>query len=647
MAKVRLDKTSFASGELSPLLAGRTDLQVYSNGAAKLTNVVVHPTGGIMRRAGLRYIGTSPGFGRLLSFGFNTEHLYLLLLTHHRLLIYENGHLISDILSPWAETHLKQLSWTQSADTLLVVHPDVPPKRITRKGSQTWEVSDWLFAAAEGGRIHQPHHKFVNEDVALHPSGTTGVITISAAANTHPFHRDHRGTRFRLDDKEVLIVAVPGTGGVANPENDFFYDKADALVIESLVSNSATKHWTEQAFSAVRGYPICVSFHQDRLVIGGSRELPNRLWLSRSSDLFNFDLGEGLDDHSIEFAILSDQLNAIRAVFSGRHLQVFTSGAEWMVTGDPLTPTNIQLYRQTRIGSATDRNVLPRDIDGATVFVPRNTHQIREFLFTDIEQAYQAADLAILSHHLVNDPIDMDYDPNGRLLYVVMNDGTIGTLTIYRQEQMTAWTTQQTNGLFVSIAVVGDYIYTLVNRWGQYYIEMFDSALNVDSGLLGYAELAKEKWVGLQHLEGRTIKVVAENSVLSDMIVEDGTITLAEPARTVQAGLSYTHIIEPLPPEFPGGAIGQGSKIRPVSITFRFENTYSLRLDTGLGPADVPFHRLGEWHLDTPPVGFTGEKTVRASGWRQEAKQAIWRISQDTPLPFNLLSVTTEIGLSN
>ena len=79
-------------------------------------------------------------------------------------------------------------------------------------------------------------------------------------------------------------------------------------------------------------------------MIGGSRDLPNRLWLSRTGDLFNFDLGTGLDDQAIEFGLVSDQVNAIRGVFSGGHLQVFTSGAEWMVSGTPLTPASIQLH---------------------------------------------------------------------------------------------------------------------------------------------------------------------------------------------------------------------------------------------------------------------------------------------------------------
>jgi hypothetical protein len=181
--------------------------------------------------------------------------------------------------------------------------------------------------------------------------------------------------RFRIEQREIEITAV--ASGMS----------ATATVKETLKSTNAVKDWEEPAFSSRRGWPVSCGFHQDRLVIGGSRDLPNRLWLSKSADLFNFDLGEGLDDEAIEFAILSDQVNAIRGVFSGRHLQVFTSGAEFMVTGDPLTPGNVQLKRQTRIGSPTQRYIPPRDVDGATLFVARSGRELREFLFADVEQA--------------------------------------------------------------------------------------------------------------------------------------------------------------------------------------------------------------------------------------------------------------------
>ena len=57
MTTLRLLKTSFTAGEVAPPLLGRSDLAAYENGAARLRNVFIHPTGGVTRRAGLRHVG--------------------------------------------------------------------------------------------------------------------------------------------------------------------------------------------------------------------------------------------------------------------------------------------------------------------------------------------------------------------------------------------------------------------------------------------------------------------------------------------------------------------------------------------------------------------------------------------------------------
>ena len=632
MSRLTLHKTSFTSGEISPRLLGRGDLSAYENGAAKLHNVFIHPTGGISRRGGLRYVDTAPGDGRLVSFEFNTEQVYLLMFTDLQVDAYRDGVKVASFTTPWTEAQIKQIVWVQTADTLLVTHPDVAPKKITRTSDSSWTVTDWAYIEKDG-RITQPHHKFADDDVTLSASATTGTVTLTASDDV--FVAGHAGIRFRLENKEVEITAVTSA------------TQATALAKETLASTAATKDWEEQAFSAVRGWPLSVNFHQDRMVIGGSRDLPNRLWLSKSSDLFNFDLGTGLDDEAIEFAILSDQVNAIRAVFSGRHLQVFTSGAEWMVTGDPLTPGNVQLRRQTRIGSPTDRTVPPRDVDGATLFVPRNGPGLREFLFTDIEQAYQATDLATLAQHLIEVPVEQDFDTSTRLFFMVLENGDLATVTIFRSEQVTAWSLQETAGDFRSVAVVGNTPTFLVSRSGGVFIETLDDGLNVDSGLSGTSASPKSTWTGLDHLEGETVAILADGAEQGAKTVSAGAVTLDEPASTTQIGLAYTHTVEPLPPAIQTARGGtQGGKIRPVAITLRLQDTAVLRLDTGRGFINVPFKAFGNTLLDSPPQSFTGDKTVRALGWRKDGTEPLWRIEQSTPLPFTLLSVTTEININ-
>lgn len=632
MTRIRQVKTNFTAGEVSPELLGRGDLRAYDNGALALRNLFIFPTGGVTRRAGLAYVDTAAGNGRLIAFEFNSQQTYLLALTDEQIDIYLNGSKIQTLTAPWPESDIPQVTWTQSADTLLMVHPDYPPKKLTRGSGGTFTLTDWIFYS-ENGRSEQPYFKFADSAVTLTPSGTTGSMTLTASAAV--FDSDHVGTRLRVQDKEVVIDTYNSATVVT------------VTTIEDLPNTDATIDWVEQAFSEVRGYPSSVAFHQDRLVIGGSRDMPNRLWFSKSGDLFNFDLGEGLDDEAIEFAILSDQVNAIRGIFSGRHLQVFTSGAEWMVTGDPLTPTNVQINRQTRVGSVIDRYIPPVIVDGATLFVARNKQEIREFLYTDLEQAYQATDLALLSRHIIEKPIDQDFDALRRLLFIVREDGKFATLTVYRAEQVAAWTLHETLGTVKSVSVVGDVVYLLVERDGNFLIEYFDDTLNLDSALTGEAETPTVTWSGLDHLEGQTVSIIADGVVQDNAEVTTGSITLAQPASAVEIGLPFTHIIEPLPPTVSGEG-GFGLKTRLVEAIFRLKDTQALKLDVGRGSKDITLKEIGDTPvLDAPPPTISGDIRVRALGWQQSGENPLWRIEQSVPYPFTLLSVTAELKIND
>ncbi len=628
MSRIPTIKTTFTSGEVTSDLLGRGDLTAYDNGALKLRNVFIQPTGGVIRRSGLRYIDTALGSGRMMAFEFNSEQTYLLVITNLKISIYANDVLEITLDAPWTEADIPQLAWTQSADTLLLTHPDYPPKKLVRSGTGSWSIIDWIFYTDQN-RIRQPYYKFAGSDVTLTPSATAGSITLTASANI--FQTGHTGTRLRIGNKEVQIISVLSSTVVS------------ATVIETLVSTTATIDWEEQSFSPVRGYPATAAFHQDRLVIGGSRDLPNRMWFSQSGDLFNFYPGTGLDSEAIEFGIFSDQVNAIRGVFSGRHLQVFTSGSEWMVTGDPLTPANVQIKRQTRVGSMTNRYIPPIDVDGATLFAARNGQELREFIYTDVEQAYQSTDLALLSRHIITTPIDQDFDQRRRLLFLIRADGKFATLTVYRAEAVAAWTLHDTDGQAISVSAVGDNVYLLIKRGDNYFIELVDDTLHLDSALSGESGTATTLWAGLGYLEGLSVSVVADGKIESDKTVSSGQITTDNPAKMIQAGLPFTHIIEPLPPANVS-EIGYSRAVRLVEATFRIKDTAAMTLDVGRGLKDIALRQIGTGSiLDAPPTPISGDIKVRAYGWKNDTSKPLWRIEQSHPLPFSLLSVHTEI----
>lgn len=618
---MRRIKTNFTAGELAPELLGRVDLRAYENGARRLRNVLILPTGGLTRRPGLRHLATLPGPARLIAFEFNTEQTYLLVFTDGAMRVFMGDAQVAEVPGPWTGAMLDQLAHTQNADTLILLHPEMPPQRITRTGHTSWTVAPFTFA-------REPFRRFAPPEVTLAASGTEGSVTLSASAPV--FQPGHAGVRFRLGGKRLRISAVLDA------------QTASAEVEETLPGTAPTADWDEAAISPVRGWPVSACFHQDRLVLGGTRDLPNRLFLSRSGLLDDFDLGTGLDDQAIEFALLSDQVNAIRAVFSGRHLQVFTSGAEWMVSGDPLTPSSIQLHRQTRIGSPVDRMVPPVDVDGATIFVARSGQAVHEFAYTEVADTYQSNDLGLIARHLIDRPVSMAYDQRRRLLHLAMADGRIATLTLYRAEQVTAWCAQETAGKVRALAEVDGTVYAVVERFGTHRLERFDDTLGLDAALSGEEATPRAVWSGLAHLEGRRVGVLADGAPQGDRIVTDGAVALEEPAREVQIGLRFSHVIEPLPVEL-GGAFGvRAAPLRLVSVTFRVLETAALSVDLGRGAFPVPFRRLDTPLLDTPPPRFSGDVSLRGLGWRRDALSPLWRVEGDAPLPLTLLSVTTE-----
>lgn len=81
MARYPLLQASFAGGELSPRLYGRSDIAKYQTGAEVIENFIVRPEGGLMRRHGTRYAGDAKSHSavsRLVPFIFSTVQAYVL-----------------------------------------------------------------------------------------------------------------------------------------------------------------------------------------------------------------------------------------------------------------------------------------------------------------------------------------------------------------------------------------------------------------------------------------------------------------------------------------------------------------------------------------------------------------------------------------
>ena len=124
--------------------------------------------------------------------------------------------------------------------------------------------------------------------------------------------------------------------------------------------------------------------------------------MSKIGSFFNFDVGEAADDDSINLVAATGDSHEIRYLISNRDLQVFTATGELYVPtylNQAITPTNAQIRMQTPYGTSF---VTPASIDGSTVFVQKNGKNVREYLYSDSEDAYTSSTISTLASHTVS-----------------------------------------------------------------------------------------------------------------------------------------------------------------------------------------------------------------------------------------------------
>ena len=200
-------QTNFSTGELDPLLRARVDIPQYANALAKATNVIIQPQGGVRRRPGTKHIFELPNSStpsaangvRLISFEFSVDDSYMLCFVAGRMYVVKDGALVTNInasgnnyltVSDITGAMLSSICWTQSADTLIVVHPDLQPIKIVRGATDSsWTATTITLDSIPKYAFTQT---FTNPATTLTPSAVAGNITLTAGAAV--FHNGRTGT---------------------------------------------------------------------------------------------------------------------------------------------------------------------------------------------------------------------------------------------------------------------------------------------------------------------------------------------------------------------------------------------------------------------------------------------------------------------
>ncbi|MCT4552148.1 MAG: hypothetical protein N4A44_00610 [Alphaproteobacteria bacterium] len=684
MQKSYTKSNNFRFGEVN--YSGLENLgSKYKNNTSFLQrNMQVEETGQIKRRPGLKKISDLEENAKIISMQTSIEDKYILAIGESKIRVFKDDKLICTISkSPFKKEILSSLQYISKDNKIFVTHPDIETKVIVKESDTNWKIQniefdidsytgesfepfayfedmqnkgikatpiiidpedlDWDQEGAgewvlnpDWMERNEPAYTFVEDESTPPPQ-----VEITCSDIYDIFNFDCKNIKMRIGDGEYRITHVVTTrkllGEIIKLPTDF-KEKNPSV--------------SEQAFSKKRGWIRSINFYQNRMVVGGSKSLPKRIWMSKTDNFFNFNLGSAYDGDAIEFDILSQNEETIQTIFTGRHLQVFTNNAEWIVTGFPITPTSIQLQKQTELGSNQDNYLSPQFIEGSTIFISKNKSEVCEFFFGEIEEQYQTENLVSLSNHLLNKPLETSYNKNEKIYFIVNNDGSLATLTMSKNYGVRSWGLWETKGSFISVESLNEETYVVVRRNDKPYLEKFDfTELNTYTDceitisreddkrdnifeIIDYPELLKIK--DLKEQTNAIILAIGDGEFLGEPIIENDAIKLQKPVNNLRLGIAYRHILAPSPEMI------EFKKIRLLEVSFRLSESKNLSIDTGQGIKNISLKEYdnSETFLSSENIKgtFSGDINIKSFGWKKAGSQILWKIDDYYPNNFKVIS---------
>lgn len=699
MARQNTIQGSFSSGELSPKLFGRVDLDRYTSGVADLTNFIILPQGGVYRRNGTIFaseVKTSANQSWLFPFEVSDLAAYILEMGNLYARFYVNGgQLLSgmtpvELVTPYAYTDLPLLDFTQSADTMFLVHPNIKPKLLTRTSVSSFALTDFNYQDGPYMTLNTDPSKTMkmvsqppNTTDAPDPSQTGtfyyGATTVSATGHT-PFASTDVGRWIRLRYKNCW-AAMQITGFTSNV-------LVSVNVVQFMPSSSALdgkdlQDWRLGSWSNTTGWPSTVTFHEGRLAFGCTATEPDGFWESQS-DLYNiFSPTESdvsvIDSDGIGYTIASNKVNAIQWLISARTLLLGTLGSEWAIrstsTSTPITPTNICVQQQSSFGS---KKVKPYQIGVATISVQKTGRKLREQVYDFSNDSFISSDISLLSEHLFRKGggiVQACYqqEPDS-VWWGVRADGTLIGMTYLKDQKIVGFHKHIIGGSFnggqavvESCAVIPhpdgsqDQLWLIVKRTigGQTkrYVEYMDKPFQPEDDVsktdmnfvdcnITYSGSATKTINGINHLAGEVVSVLGDETARPDGTVSGGgQILLQDAASLVRVGYGYISNLQTMPVNVAGEAGTAQGKLKRIDRLFmRFYQS----IGCVVGPTETSLKNLifvtTSGAMDISPPLYSGIKDIYVPD--QHNYDGVIIVRQTQPYPLTILALMPQLVVS-
>ena len=491
---------SFAAGELSPLLDGRTDLAKYFVGLKTLLNMLVYPTGGATRRGGLRFTAeVKNGYNaasavRVMPFEFSTTQAYMIEVGDQYMRFMRNQGQILWTEDPNQASHTFDTvqNWTDisigagqigfnSASLALDVYAD-------SNVASGW--AQFQFANLASPEVtHRLTLENQNEATPI-MAGVGDVRTINSASfDLSALVEQNAGTQITDFEPngatQIYVGLVNQNEGSATVDNVIlrrkYYEISSPYKSEDLfgikyaqsadtmflahpsyhpreLTRTGHQDFTISNVPFISGvgaaggdifateFPSSVSFFEGRAVWAAPNSEPQAIWLSQTRNIYDFSVGSNAAS-AIKATIRGLKVNAIRWLVPLRLLLFGTVGGEWRIgattTAEPVAPDNVSARQEDVEGSS---KVSPIQVKNEVLFNQFHGQRLMRIGYNFESDGWQSEDLTLLADHIIGGDdntatlIEMAFAryPH-RLIWGVRSDGVGIACTYNRAQDVVAW----------------------------------------------------------------------------------------------------------------------------------------------------------------------------------------------------------------
>lgn len=704
MSKINAIQTDFTAGEISLKCMGRVDLARYTHAAEKQFNMLISPQGGTFRRTGSVYVAEVPNsanYSRLIEFRFSTTDAVVLELSNNLIRFYKDQGLVLSggtpysITSPYATADIPLIKVTQSADIIYLFHPKYPTQVLSRFSDTNWTIVNMPLVDGPYLGFNYVNGLTLAANTGIAVTGLTSGLpgnVGTATASTAIFVSTDVGRAIRFYNGSPTVTS---TGVYYATITGYTSPTVVTITVGqgSSVTNQNYVLWALGAICATLGYPSCGTFFQQRLVMANTPAQPQTFFMSQTGNFYNFGpsnySGVTVDSNGIAYTIASNQVNSILWMSPSAILLLGTDGAEWQVASSsvnsaPVSPTNIDVTLQT--GNGSQPTSRPVRVGWETVFVARTGRDVFKMVYEFQINGFQAKSLSLLGEHIPRTGLsltDMAYQqfPYSTLWFPRSADGSLAGLTYLAEQDVTGWHLHTlggqwlgntnvnqrtgvtyTNAFVESIAVIPtpdgtkDQLWMIVKRtingvtrrFVEYFNPPFDNSDTPNTQMCfldcssTYSGAPTKTLSGLSYLQGETVSILADGSVVDPQVVSPtGTITLAVAASNIVVGYAYKSTLKVVRLEGGGSAgTGQGKLKRINKVVVRFYQTLGAEWSAdGTTYYSIPFRDAADPMGKAPPL-FTGDLPVQMDLPTRFEGQ--YYFQQEQPYPMTILALMPE-----